>query len=206
MKSRSRPTTARGGPSRLAGRTAGAIGICSSTGGPQALELLLGALPGNFAVPVLVVQHISPGFLDGLIRWLDREIALPVRTAIDGAVLEPGVTFAADGAHLTLARGRLRFDRASPASPHRPAGDVLLRSMASELESQAGAVVLTGMGRDGALGLGAVAAAGGPTLAQDPDTSAVYGMPRAALESGAEIISSPREIGMALAGLRRVAP
>lgn len=206
MKPQSRPPTAGGGSSRLAGRTASAIGICSSTGGPHALELLLGVLPGDFGVPLLVVQHISPGFLDGLIRWLDREIALPVRIAVDGVHLEPGVTFASDGGHLTLERGRLRVDRAAPASPHRPAGDVLLRSMACELGAQAAAVVLTGMGRDGALGLGAVAEAGGPTLAQDAETSAVYGMPRAAVESGAEVIASPQEIGLALAGLRQGAP
>ena len=206
MRPRSRLATSRRDSSRLAGRTASAVGICSSTGGPQALELLLGALPGDFPVPLLVVQHISPGFLDGLIRWLDREIALPVAMATDGARLTAGVTFAADGAHLTLDRGRLRFDRATPGSPHRPAGDVLLRSLASELGAQAAAVVLTGMGRDGALGLGEVAAAGGSTLAQDAETSAVYGMPRAAAEHGAEVICCPHEIGLALGGLTNGTP
>ncbi|MGH2841836.1 MAG: chemotaxis protein CheB, partial [Solirubrobacteraceae bacterium] len=202
MKPRSHAHARNGRRSELAGRTASAIGICSSTGGPPALESLLSCLPADYPMPLLVVQHIAPGFLDGLIRWLDGQIALPARIATDGAPLQAGVTFAADGAHLTVERDHLRFDRVTPGRPHRPAGDVLLRSMAAELGAQAAAVVLTGMGEDGALGLGDVAAAGGPTLAQDEESSAVYGMPRAAAEHGAQIISSPQELGITLAALR----
>ncbi|HYV15601.1 MAG TPA: CheB methylesterase domain-containing protein [Conexibacter sp.] len=168
------------------------IGICTSTGGPGALAEIIRELPADFTLPILVVQHIAPGFIDGLMRMLDDDVALSVAIARDGAPLQPGVWLAPEDAHLTLAPSRqLVLDRRTVAGPHRPSADLLLESLASVLGAEAVAVVLTGMGRDGARGAAAVKAAGGLLLAQDEATSRIYGMPRAAVEVGARPLSPP---------------
>lgn len=178
------------------------IGICASTGGPHALATLLGGIPADFVVPILVVQHISTGFSEGLARWLNATVPLPVRLAEDGQKAGPGVTVAPDGADLLLGPdGVLRLDRESAAGLHRPSADTLLRSIAQHAQSAAVAVVLTGMGRDGADGLGAVRKTGGLTIAQDEATSAVYGMPHEAAKRGAELILPIGEIADALTGV-----
>jgi len=178
------------------------IGICASTGGPRALAEVLGRLPGDYRIPILVVQHMTPGFTAGLVSWLDRELVLPVCQADDGQELAPGVWFAPDGAHLKLERtGRLGLDTDTIVGNHRPSGDVLLASLARAAGAKAVAVVLTGMGRDGAEGLAAVAAVGGRTIAQDEQSSGVYGMPRAAAERGAKTVLAPVAIGDELAAL-----
>jgi two-component system, chemotaxis family, protein-glutamate methylesterase/glutaminase len=178
------------------------IGICASTGGPRALAEVIGRLPGDYRIPILVVQHMTPGFTAGLVSWLDRELALPVRLADDDQQLAPGVWFAPDGAHLKLEpTRRLRLDTDTVLGNHRPSGDVLLSSLARAAGTKAVAVVLTGMGRDGAEGLAAVAAAGGRTIAQDEQSSGVYGMPRAAAERGAKTVLAPIAIGDELAAL-----
>jgi two-component system chemotaxis response regulator CheB len=171
------------------------IGICASTGGPHALATLLSGIPADFAIPILVVQHIATGFTDSLARWLDTAVPLPVRLAEDGASALPGVTLAPDGADLMLGPGGLlRLDSTSLAGLHRPSADVLLRSVAQHAQSTGVAVVLTGMGRDGADGLAAVLDAGGLTIAQDQATSAVYGMPQEAAKRGAALILPIGEI------------
>jgi two-component system chemotaxis response regulator CheB len=181
------------------------IGICASAGGPGALADVLGRLPDGFSIPILVVQHMTPGFLGQMVAWLDKNLALPVGLADDGQQLAPGVWFAPDGTHLKLeATRRLRLDPDSMPGNHRPSGDVLLASLARVAGAQAVAVVLTGMGRDGAEGLAAVAVAGGRTIAQDEYSSGVYGMPRAAAESGAKTVLSPVAIGDELAALDRI--
>lgn len=175
------------------------IGICASTGGPHALATVLSGIPVGFAVPILVVQHIGAGFSEGLAQWLDAAVPLPVRLAEHGANALPGVNLAPDGADLVLgAQGVLRLDRTTPAGLHRPSGDALLRSIAHHAQSAGVAVVLTGMGRDGAEGLAAVREAGGLTIAQDEVTSAVYGMPREAAKCGAALILPIGEIAGAL--------
>ena len=185
------------------GRTAAAIGVIASTGGPPALATLLGGLPARFEVPVLVVQHIAHGFTEGFARWLDQTVPLPVALAGDGQRLGPGIWVAPEGAHLVLRPGlRLALDTTASAGAHRPSGDILLTSMAESLGRLAAGVVLTGMGRDGALGLGRIARAGGLTIAQDEPTSAVFGMPRAAAEAGAEAVLPLRDIAGRLVALR----
>jgi len=187
------------------GRRIAAIGICASTGGPAALRSVLSALPARFPIPVLVVQHITKGFVGGLVDWLAQDLSVPVRLAVAGAPMEPGVTFADDGAHLTLdGERRLRFDRMAVGGYHCPAADVLFASMATTLRDTAAAVVLTGMGSDGAEGMAAVGAAGGFTIAQDEASSAIYGMPRAASERGADLVLPVDRIGPALAALKPV--
>lgn len=174
---------------RVPGGPVRAIGIGASTGGPQALARVLTPLPRGFSIPVLVVQHMAPGFTESLAGWLDRQTKVPVAIAQPGEIAGPGVWFAGDGAHLVLDRHlRLGEDRRTVSGRHRPAVDVLFKSMAEALGGAAATVVLTGLGSDGAGGTGAVRAAGGLTIAQDAETSVVDGMPAAARDAGAEVV------------------
>lgn len=198
---RARPIV--GGPGR-----ARAVGIAASTGGPAALACILAPLPGEYGIPILVVQHIAPGFEEGLVRWLQGETRLRVRLADDGAPLEPGaVLVARGGRHLAPAGGRVRLDDGPPVRGFRPSGTVLFSALAAEYGAGAAGLVLTGMGDDGAAGLHAVREAGGFTAAQGPASSVVHGMPGAALASGAARFSLEIEevpgVLLALAGSGR---
>src|SRR5260370_37380959 len=186
----------RGGPAeQRPGRRASVIGICGSTGGPYVLARLLKDLPADYAIPILVVQHISAGFTEGLARWLDQSVSLPVGIAEDGAPLAPGAWIAPDGAHLKLApTGRLRLDRRTVTGHYRPSGDVLFESIAEVAGKTAVAVVLTGMGSDGAIGAAEVRPGGGLAIAQDQESSAIDGMPQAAMAPGAHLVLSPPQI------------
>jgi two-component system chemotaxis response regulator CheB len=184
-------------------RRAEVVGICVSTGGPGALVRVLRHLPAGFELPVLVVQHMGDGFIDGLASWLNDEVPLNVQVASAGAPLECGVRLAPAGAHLKLQGSRLALDRITVCGAHRPSGDVLLSSLARSVGAGAVAVVMTGMGRDGAAGLAEVASAGGRTIAQDEASSTIYGMPRAAAEAGARMILPLDAIGPELAALGR---
>lgn len=166
------------------------IAIGASAGGPSALSRLLAAFPADLPVPVVVVQHIPQEFMNGLARWLEKLIALPVKVVTDGDILAPGVVHLSPGeAHLKVLRsrdrliGRLLMDRGG--YQYYPAVDVLFESVAQTCGSAAVGVVLTGMGSDGAVGLGAMYRAGARTFAQDRASSTVFGMPRAAIEAGA---------------------
>jgi two-component system, chemotaxis family, protein-glutamate methylesterase/glutaminase len=180
---------------------ASVVGIGASAGGPPALATILGALSADFALPVLVVQHISPGFAAGLATWLDGIVALPVRLARDGDAAGPGIAIAPDGAHLVLADdGRhLRLDRRTGGS-HRPGADMLLCSLAQRCGRGAVAVVLSGMGRDGAAGVAAIRAAHGAAVAERPEDARLSGMPSAAAQAGAAPLALA-EIGRLLATL-----
>jgi len=185
------------------GRASGtSVGIVASTGGPAALMALLAELPGDFPLPVLIVQHIAAGFAPGLARWLDGVVKVPVALAEHEVAAGPGVWLAPDDAHLRLVGSMLSLDRQTVAGPFRPSGDILLKSLARAAGSGAVSVVLTGMGRDGAEGTASVRAAGGLTIAQDEESSVVYGMPQAAVDRGAELMLAPEAIGQALSALR----
>jgi two-component system chemotaxis response regulator CheB len=191
-------------PSRsLKPRSATVVGVGASTGGPPALVTVLSDLPEDFRIPVLVVQHIAPGFTDGLVTWLDSRIALPVRVARAGAAAERGVWFAPDDAHLRLKPSmRLATDSKTRRGPHRPSLNVLFESLAATAAAGTVGVVLTGMGRDGADGVQAIRSAGGLVIAQDEASSAVFGMPHAAIEAGADLVLPLVEVGAALRSLR----
>ncbi len=162
-----------------------AIGIAASTGGPPALATLLGRLPRSFGGSILIAQHIAQGFGEGLLRWLANGCSVPVRRARDREKLTPGVVYLApDGCDLGLEPGCiLRTPRSSGF--HCPSADALFDSLAHSLGPRALGLVLTGMGDDGAQGLLALRRAGGVTAAQDAASSAVFGMPKAALDAGA---------------------
>jgi two-component system, chemotaxis family, protein-glutamate methylesterase/glutaminase len=184
-------------------RRASAIGVCASTGGPEMLMFLLTALPADYPVPLLIVQHMAAGFTEGLVQWLDRAVAMPVGVPADGMRPGPGAWIAPHGAHLTLTRsGHLVMDRHTDAGPHRPSGDLLLNSIAEAAGRNGVALVLSGMGTDGAAGAAAVHRAGGLAFAQDEKSSAVFGMPRAAIAAGIDAVLSPGDIAAQLRRLR----
>lgn len=170
-----------------AGRQERLLGIVSSTGGPAALAHILEGLPENFPVPIVIVQHLFPGFAPSLVSWLDGITPLRVKIAQDGeATVSGNVYLAPDDAHLVVnAQGRCVLDSTPALDGHRPSGTKLLSSIAASYGSRSLGLVLTGMGSDGAEGLLAIRRAQGTTLAQDETTSVVYGMPRVAKETGA---------------------
>lgn len=176
-------------PGRAGRNGCRAIAMGASTGGPAAVLRILGALPATFPVPILLVIHIAAPFDLALAEWLDEHSRLRVVIPSDGDVLpapgEARVLMAPPGRHLVLEWNRVRLSRAPERHSCRPSVDVLFESVAQELGDHAAACLLTGMGRDGAEGLLAVRRAGGTTLAQDEETSVVYGMPREAALLGA---------------------
>ena len=161
--------------------------IGASTGGPPALATILADLPANLPVPILVVQHMADGFVESLATWLDSVSPLPVVMATAGLFLRPGVVHIAPAGMNTLVRPGMRIELA-PAAPgqfHVPAVDVAFSSAAETCGRYAVGVLLTGMGRDGALGLRELYDAGAWTIGQDEPTSVVWGMPAAAQALGA---------------------
>jgi two-component system chemotaxis response regulator CheB len=198
-----RPVRSVGAPPRPGHATV--VAVCASTGGPRALETVLTDLPADFPLPILVVQHIGRGFMDGLVRWLDRRAALPVKLATHGQPAVPGVWFAPEDAHLLLEPSMtLALDGVTDVGAHRPSADLLLESVAASAGAGAVGVVLTGMGRDGAVGVAAIRQQGGRAIAQDEESSAVFGMPRAAAEAGAETTLPISGIARALRRLAAV--
>lgn len=167
------------------------IGMAASTGGPHTLVQVIGGLTAIEA-PVLIVQHIHPDFVDGFVDWVARTTGAQVTIATDGAVPEPGVFHIAPaGVHLTVSpSGRMALLPA-PITLHMPSANELFFSMARSLGPAAVGVLLTGMGDDGAAGLLAIHQAGGTTIVQDGESSAIDGMPKAARDLGAAGLVAP---------------
>ena len=164
-----------------------AIGI--STGGPQALEFLLAQQPPDFPGTILVVQHMPSGFTEMFARRLDELCALRVKEAQSGDVLQAGRVLICPGnRHMTVKRLAMGdvvvLNEDAAVNGHRPSVDVLFHSLAQEFGRSGIAVLMTGMGDDGAQGLGAVKKAGGMTIAQSEESCVVFGMPKAAIERG----------------------
>ncbi|MBW4682036.1 MAG: chemotaxis-specific protein-glutamate methyltransferase CheB [Microcoleus vaginatus WJT46-NPBG5] len=162
------------------------LAIGASTGGPQALHTILTQLPANFPVPVICVQHISEGFLKGLVDWLNGECFLSVRIATAGEYPTAGtIYFPPEQHHLELDnKGRFHCSPAPPVSGHRPSVTVTFNSVANFYGKSAASVLLTGMGRDGADGMLSISKAGGLTIAQDEKSCVVFGMPKEAIALG----------------------
>ncbi len=161
--------------------------IGTSTGGPQALQTMFDCLPANFPVPIVCVQHISHGFLDGLIQWLSLTCALPIQIARSGITPQTGtIYFPPEGKHLELnSEGQFVCSVSPPVGGHRPAVNTTFKSVAQVYGCKAIAILLTGMGKDGAEGMQTIHQAGGLTIAQDRETSVIFGMPKEAIELGA---------------------
>jgi two-component system chemotaxis response regulator CheB len=174
------------------------VAIAASTGGPTALVRVLGRIPPEAGGAFLVVQHMSRGFLEGLVRWLDNEVELEVRKAQEGDLLQAGVVLVAPGDHhmMITEQDSVRLNRSLPINGHRPSAELLFDSVANNYGKRGIGVILTGMGSDGAEGLKSLRLCGGHTIAQDEQTSIIFGMPRAAIElDAAEIVLPLDEIG-----------
>jgi two-component system chemotaxis response regulator CheB len=177
-----KPSRATLPPSRIV-----AIGI--STGGPNALQYMLSQIPADFSASILIVQHMPEGFTEMFAKRLDECCALDVQEARSGDLLLAGRVLICPGNRHMMVRRMPRGDMAVlsdglPVNGHRPSADVLFHSVAQQFGLTSVGVIMTGMGDDGAEGLGAIKAAGGMTVAQSEDTCVVSGMPRAAILKG----------------------
>lgn len=163
------------------------LAIGSSTGGPKVVMRLMKELSPDLDARVLIVQHIANGFADGFAEWLDRESGFRVRIARHGDPLEKGVALVApNSVHLEVVDERVTLTDSEPLNCCKPAVDALFRSLARPgVAGRVAAVLLTGMGRDGAEGMAALHKLGAWTIAQDEATSIVFGMPKAAIDLGA---------------------
>jgi two-component system, chemotaxis family, response regulator WspF len=172
---------------RLPARALVAIG--ASAGGPAALRTVLGGLPRDFSAAVVVVQHMDQRFAPGMVDWLSDHSRLPIRLGQEGDVPSAGVVLLANtNDHLILkSASQLGYTAQPDDYVYRPSVDVFFHSVCRIWNGRAIGVLLTGMGRDGALGLKAMRDKGHHTIAQDRESCAVYGMPKAAAESGAAV-------------------
>ena len=175
-------------PLRKPGRTE-IIAIGISTGGPDALRMVFANLDKDLTVPIVVVQHMPPGFTNEFAKSLDRICPLDVKEAEEGDSIQSGRILIAQGnKHLEVERkalgGVVHLSDAPLVSGHRPSADVLFASVALAYQNRSLGVIMTGMGRDGAQQLGTIYKEGGLTLGQDEATAVVYGMPRVAFEMG----------------------
>jgi two-component system chemotaxis response regulator CheB len=177
------------------------IAIGASTGGPQVLSSILAGLPRPLSVPLLLVQHISEGFIEGFADWLGTRTPMPVKIAARDEDLQAGTVYVAGGErHMTITRDRrVAFDGGPPVNGFRPSISRLFDSVADACGSEGVGVLLTGMGRDGADGLRRMRDAGALTIAQDEETSVVFGMPAEAVRLDAAIeVLPPAGIAEAL--------
>jgi two-component system chemotaxis response regulator CheB len=184
----------------IAKRKIDAVIIASSTGGPKALTKFFSLLPGNFPVPIVIVQHNSSGFDKSFVQWLGSYTALKVKIAEEGETPKPGTVYIAQtDKHLELrltdsGQMILRYNDDEPENNQKPAADVLFRTAAESLKDSVISVVLTGMGSDGGAGTRKIHDMGGITIAQDEGSSLIYGMPKAAAETGCLDMALPLEM------------
>lgn len=177
------------------------VALGASTGGPQAIQTILASLPQNFPVPILVVQHITRGFIGGMVDWLSQTTSFQVQIASPGEFALPGhVYFAPDDYHLGIeGSGRLKLSKEPPEYGMRPSASYLFRSVEKAYGPHGAGVLLTGMGSDGAKELKILKDRGAVTFVQDKHSSAVYGMPGEALMLGAAMyVLPPEEIAATL--------
>lgn len=172
------------------------IAIGTSTGGPLVLQEIFSHFPAQFP-PVLVVQHISPGFLEGFAEWLSQTTGLTVIAAEKNMSLKNNhIYLAPDHFHMGIDQNRcITLDDSPPVSGHRPSASYLLRSVAKTVGPKTLGILLTGMGRDGAEGLKAIKDKGGYTIAQNEESCVIFGMPKEAIDIGAaSVVLSPEKI------------
>ena len=180
------------------------IAIGASTGGPQVVAEILATLPGDLGAPILVVQHIALGFTAGLAEWLGQKTRLAVKLAELGELVRPGAVYLApEGSQMGITKdGRIRLTQELVEDGFCPSASYLFRSVAEADGKSAIGILLTGMGRDGAAGLRRLREAGGVTIAQDEQSSVIFGMPGEAIRLEAvEYVLSPEQISGAIRSL-----
>jgi two-component system chemotaxis response regulator CheB len=163
------------------------VAIAASTGGPSAVQRIFSELPQDFPLPIVLVQHLARGFVEGFALWLSGACPLRVQVATHGVALQGGAVYVApDDRHLGVGRnGTALLDSDIPAiGGFKPSGTYLFSSVAKAYGPSAIALILTGMGVDGTVGLRAIKQSGGRVIAQDEDTSVVFGMPASAIAEG----------------------
>ena len=160
------------------------VTIVASTGGPQALLEILKRFPEDFPCGIVIVQHITNGFLPGLVDWLTKECKIKVKIGEDLEEIQPGVAYIApDNVQMRVEDGgKISLSDEPAYKGHKPSGDVLLESVAKAYGKGSVAAILTGMGRDGAMGMKAIKQSQGITVAQNEESCVVFGMPNAAIE------------------------
>ena len=201
------PRVVNGYDNGLLHATVKVVAIGASTGGPPVIEKILSELPKDYAVPTFVVQHMAEGFIRGFAEWLGKTSALPVHVAFHGSTMRPGhVYIAPDNTQMKVdAGGRIACVGDSPENGLRPSVSYLFRSVTEEFGKHAVGVLLTGMGKDGAAELKLMKDKGAVTIAQDEESSAVFGMPGEAVKLGAARYVLPAgKIAAVLASLVRV--
>jgi two-component system chemotaxis response regulator CheB len=180
------------------------IGMGASTGGPPVLQTILTLLPRDFPWPVLIVQHIASGFVTSFVEWLALSSSLPVHVAMQGEVIAPGHVYVAPDEFQMKADygGKIVLTKEALENGLRPSVSYLFRSLATVYGGETAAVLLTGMGRDGAEELLLLRGKGAVTIAQDKESSVVHGMPGEAIKlDAAKYILAPEKIAAALIGL-----
>ena len=181
------PSRAAVGPTGVERARPAIVAIGASTGGPMALAEVLGGLPATYPLPVLVVQHMSAGFVEGFVEWLSGMTPLRVTVASHREPIEAGRVYVAPVTHhlgVSADGARVQLIEDPPERGIRPSASRLFASVAAAFGDRVQAVVLTGMGDDGVTGLRAVRFAGGRTVAQDETTSVIFGMPGSAIAAG----------------------
>jgi two-component system chemotaxis response regulator CheB len=187
------------------GRRVSLICIAGSTGAPGVIADILSEIGGEAQAPILIVQHMAVGFVEGFAKWLSNTVGISVRVATDGLVPVAGEAYLApDNRHMGInERGRIALSDAPPEEGFRPSADYLFRAAARWHGPVTIGVLLTGMGRDGAAGLTELRHAGAVTIAQDEPTCVVFGMPREAIErGGATYVLPPSGIAQMIGSTR----
>ena len=162
-----------------------AIALGASTGGPRALMQVIGSLPKSLKIPVFIVQHMPEGFTQSFANRLDQHAAVRVKEAEHQETIRPGTVYLAPGNyHMAIEQNVIQLSQTEKLNGVRPAVDILFESAAKEYTHNLLAIVMTGMGKDGTIGMGHVKANGGRTVAQDEESSIVYGMPGSAVKAG----------------------
>ena len=178
-------------------KTVKIIAIGGSTGAPAVIGNILAALPANFPIPIVLVQHMAVGFMEGFALWLNQKSAVTVRIAKSGEEILPATAYVApDDVHLTVGPdGRLQLQSAPPEQGFRPSVNYLFRSIAKSYGTTGMAILLTGMGCDGVDGLVNLRRTGGITIAQDEASCVAFGMPREAIQQNCvDYVLSPQGI------------
>ncbi len=184
------------------------VGIAASTGGPGVLKQILSQLPTDFAFPIVVVQHITTGFIDHMVSWLNSEVKIKVAVAKAGDRLEPGkVLIAPTSRHMVVTgAGLIALEDAPPIRGQRPSAERLFLSLAQTYRASTVGIVLTGMGDDGADAIEILGKTGAHIIAQNEQTSVVFGMPAQAIQRGVvDEVLSPDEIAQTLIALHKAA-